>query len=250
LLGNSITGTSNEVTIVSRIAEGEKSFSDLWQQYKAATSSEYRRMMLSILVSRSNGEMSSEIEQELCSRFEASPDPDIALLLGMCTSARSLDLLASHQTTTNQTLGKAVCLALARRGDEMAENAFINEFLRQPVGRGELVEWATDQASIESVRHLEYIGRPRCILVLFDAAISMQGKETNTVSTAVVSASRMIANMRDFLARIGVSMPEHPSKYEITEWWRDNRAKVSECLNEKGDDLPRLKPIRIVISQH
>ncbi len=251
LYRDSPTGKSNEMRIVSRLAEEKKPFADLWQQYKTAASPEYRRMMLMILISRPSREMTPDIDQELCSCFETSPDPDTALLLGMCTSGRSHDLLSAQRKTTDEKLGKAVRLALARRGDGPAETAFVEEFLRQPVARGERVDWETDQASRESIRNLEYIGSPRCILALFDAAISTQETGTNRISSAAVSFSPMVASMRDFLARIDVPMPSRANKQEMTDWWKNHRAKVSIRLKDKetGGDLPRLKPMRIVVSR-
>ena len=173
------SATADRVQIVNRVQEESKSLEVLWQQYKATTSLEYRRMTLMIMTSRPSREMTPEIDREVCNRFEKAPDPDLAMLLGMCTSERSLHLLSTHEKALDQSLANAVRLALARRGDANMERAFIEEFLRQPAGKGASVDWATDKASGDSIRNLEYIGSPQCVLALFDSAVSMLEKETN-----------------------------------------------------------------------
>lgn len=232
---------------MGRAAEEKKSFPVVWQRCKTASSPELRRALVMMLAARPNREVTAEIDRELCSRFESSADPDTALLLGMCASDGSLQLLAGRERADSCELRNAVRLALARRGNSEAETAFVEEFLRQAVGRGEPVNWAMDQKSRECVRNLEYIGSPKCLLAFCEATVSIQAQEMGKAPFTAGSALPMVAIMMDFLGRIGLPMPAHSNRLELMDWWTSNRAIMCARLNDKAEELPRLEPMRIVV---
>jgi len=220
----------------------EEPLSSTWRRYNSARSDKMRQVLVWMMTTHRNQDMSPEIENEICRSFEMEPSVDGALLLGMCSSDKSLNLLLSHEKTTNSNLLNAINLARARRGNAVIEENFIQDFNLQLVGKGILVSGGLDSASVKSVHDLEYIGSRRCILALFDATVSIQEKEITAVRG--VAASNMVKWMHDFLDRIKIPMPKKANKQEIMNWWKENRIKVNDRLQEKGVDLPRLTPLR------
>jgi hypothetical protein len=221
----------------------EEPLSSTWARYNSARSDQMRQILVWMMTTHRNQDMSPEIEHEICRRFERKPSVDGALLLGMCSSDQSLNLLLSHEKTTSPDLLSAIKLARARRGNVATEQEFIQEFKLQLMGKGMLANNGVDQKSEESARHLEYIGSIKCILTLCDAIISIQEKETTAVRST--SASLMVKWMHAFLEKIKVPMPEKADKQELVDWWKETRLKVSNRLQEKGVNLPRLTPLHL-----
>jgi len=214
-----------------------------WVRYNSARSDQMRQILVWMMTTHRNQDMLPEIEHEICRRFETEPSVDGTLLLGMCSSDQSLNLLISHEKTTNSDLLSAIKLARARRGNVATEQEFIQEFKLQLIGKGMLANNGVDSKSIESARHLEYIGSIKCILALCDAIISIQEKETTAVRNT--SASLMVKWMHNFFDNIKIPMPEKANKQELVDWWKENRIKVSKRLQEKGVNLPRLTPLHL-----
>ena len=96
---------------------------------------EYKRthnpMILEIMLNRANSEVSEQIDKEICDLFEGSVSIENALLLGMCSSERSLQLLKQHIQDRDDKIADGVRLAFARRDDKKWEEFYIKEFLLQ-----------------------------------------------------------------------------------------------------------------------
>lgn len=229
---------------VIRLNDGrQRPFAELWDKYKASPSAEYRRVIVSLMTERENMEVTDSIDRDICSSFAEIPTADAALLLGMCNSGRSRDLLRQHTEATNAELAEACRLGLARRGDKAAEAFFIEKYVEQSRGQTKGADGNQVDALIASVCRLEYIGSVDAILAVFDSV----GLDAISSADGVAVKRDTAANMRAFLAQVGVPVPSAPSEKELKQWWGENRDAVGKILRDKKD-LPRLKMSRVIKS--
>jgi len=233
------------VPVVCLRDERQSSLSALWDKYKASSSAKHRRVVMALLTDRPNTEVSDSIDREICAHFAEDPTADTALLLGMCHSDRSRNLLEQYTTATDMELAEACRLGLARQGDKAAEALFIEKYVQQAEGQTRKAGGNGVDALIASICRLEYIGSADAILAVFDSV----GSDAMASADDVTVNRNTAANMRAFLTQVGVSVPSGLSEDALAQWWDENRDAIGEILREKKD-LPRLKKSRIIKSIH
>ena len=234
---------AKSVPVIRLNDERQKPFAELWDKYKASSSAAYRRVIVSLMTERENMEVTDSIDCEICSSFAENQTADAALLLGMCNSGRSRDLLRQHTEATDTELAEACRLGLARRGDKAAEAFFIEKYVEQSRGQAKGTDRNQTDALIESICRLEYIGSVDAILAVFDSV----GSDSISSADGVTVKRDTAANMRAFLAQVGAPVPPASSGKELKQWWDENRGAVSKVLRDKKD-LPRLKMSRVIKS--
>ncbi len=109
-------GTTNSLRIIHLCDDEKKSFSELWRLFKKDDPSRYKPSLLRMMLGRSNDEVDLETDRDICESFQASPTPDLALLLGMCSSEQSRALLSSaSSSSTDASLSESLDLAREMR---------------------------------------------------------------------------------------------------------------------------------------
>ena len=233
------------VPVIRLEEEDQRSLPDLWEKYKASPNPQYKRVIGALMTHRSNAAVTSELDDEICEAFVEQPTDEMALLLGMCNSTRSHDLLKRNSVSEDPKLAEACRLALARRGDKHAEDSFIDSYRQQSMKRIGVTDREHGVQQMSAVNKLEYIGSLEAILAVFD---SVGSQEMGSHNDIVVSRNTM-ENMRAFLSVIGVSVPPDLNEKELAQWWKQNRAAVKQTLRDT-DDLPHLKKSRIIKTIH
>lgn len=233
------------VPVIKLEAEEQRPLPDLWEKYKASPNPEYKRVIGALMTQRSNAAVTSELDGEICEAFAKHPTEETALLLGMCNSTRSHDLLKRNSGSEDPKLAEARRLALARRGDKHAEDSFVDSYRQQLKNRTGASGRAYVDQLMSAVDNLEYIGSVEAILAVFDSVGSQEMDSHNDV----VVTRNTTANMRTFLDEVGVPVPADLDEEELAQWWKQNRAVVQETLRD-AEHLPRLKKSRIVRSMH
>ena len=239
LVGFGTVGDTQAVRVVNINQMKTNSFANLWCQYRVNRD----WVVLRIMIGRSSCEITEQTDQEICDLFNSAPTGQLALLLGMCNSGRSRDLLRQHTEATDTELAEACRLGLARRGDKAAEALFIEKYVEQSGGQAKGTDRNQTDALIESICRLEYIGSVDAILTVFDSV----GLDAMSSADGVTVERDTAANMRAFLAQVGAPVPPASSGKELKQWWDENRGAVSKVLRDKKD-LPRLKMSRVIKS--
>lgn len=232
---------AKSVPVIRLNDERQRPLAELWDKYKASSSAEYRRVIVSLMTERENMEVTDSIDLEICSSFAEIPTADAALLLGMCSSGRSRDLLKRHTEATDTELAEACRLGLARRGDKAAEAFFTERHVEQSGGQTKRAGGNQVDALIASICRLEYIGSVDAILAVFDSV----GLDAISSADGVTVKRDTATNMRTFLAQVGAPVPPASSEKELKQWWAENRDAVGKILRDKKD-LPRLKASRVI----
>ncbi len=241
---NHIKRVNKRIIPVVRLNDDAQSpLSILWKKYKCSSSPEYKQVITALMTDRMNKDVSSSIDGEICHFFIEEPTAEMALLLGMCNSVRSRDLLEQYTNATNIKLAESCQLGAARRGDKTAEMLFITKYALQ-------LEKCRKEPKPQNVEilmklqwKLEYIGQAESILAIFNSI----GLNEIIAGSGITVVRDTADKMQIFLAQIGVFLPKPLSEKNLAKWWVDNQNYVSKIIRNKKD-LPQWKKSRSLIT--
>lgn len=229
------------VPVIRLNDESQESLSKLWRKFKASPSLEYKRVIGALITDRPNKAISDTIDRDICALFAKEPIVELALLLGMCSSDDSRNLLEQFVDASDPELSSACRLALARRGDKAAETFFLKRHEQEVKRLAEITDESQKDAFVTSLRNIEYIGSAECIIMIFDCV----GLDALNIGRDAGVTSDTATNMRTFLDEIGISVPLNLNQKDFARWWDENRDAVGDTLRKK-EFLPRLKRSRII----
>jgi len=215
-----------------------ESLAVLFKKYKSSKQ-QSKRYLEFLMSERSNADVSYGMDEKLCDIFIETPNAGTALLLGMCNSTRSLNLLQENLGHKDAKITDACRLGLARRGDSDAEEYFVQKHAQAVKDWKSREERGPHDALDDSIQNLEYIGSAVAILAIFDNVELL----TNTAKRRNDTKTNMIA----YISEIGLSVPSNLSNDAFAQWWKDNRELVKKVLLEMKD-LPRMKRTRVIHS--
>lgn len=220
----------------------KKNLSHLWESFKFAKSSQLRKTIVAIISGRIDVEIPVAIDSDICNEFAVSPTPDLALLLGMCKSSGSEELLKQNQDSEDEKLANACNLGLARKGNKDAALVYINLY-------NNLAKQSQNQLQlknkIELIRKLEYIGSVETITTLFDDMESRLPSKYN--SYGIRDDGPVI--MHECLSEVDSQVAKKMTVEEMLVWWKRNRNRAVVLIEEKIK-VKRLRTSKIYIMQY